>query len=88
MKTTHDYGEPPAEIIDWARMMVSVTKHNAMWVIPASGHVYRFDHEKHVMELQNPDVLRDADAAQWHFMNAIVFERVGYTVTEKGALAA
>jgi hypothetical protein len=77
--------QPTEGDIKLAASLVSIMNDGGQWAIPETQQIYRFDHSKKVMELQNPDTLTDPAAMELHFRQAAVFSEVGYSVTEKGA---
>jgi hypothetical protein len=69
-----------SELAAWAQSMVDSVRNNAIWAIPATGCVYRFDHTaKRLYRMSAGD---GAKAAEWFVENVRVFGLIGWAVVD------
>lgn len=75
----------PTDIdILWAKHMLKHVMDGGIMVFPSTGLVYKIEHKRKCLTLQNPEALLNPDSFITHHRTVQTFKAIGYTVEEGG----
>lgn len=71
---------PTSNDVQFARDMINIVKDGGIWVWKDTGLRYQFHHQVKVMELLNPELLKNPKIAEEHNKTVVTWEYVNWKV--------
>lgn len=72
--------DPTEQDVVWAYTMLNLLKEGGVLVYPASGFIYKVNHQARSLSLQQPKTLTTPDEIELHDRTKLVFGVVNYEV--------